>query len=79
MEDEDKSVRGVPESAASHPSDDEHFEYEDQRAVVAAMEKEMTRYYRLSQALHDAINASGDAGLIKSAEDAIKDIFPEAT
>jgi hypothetical protein len=24
--DEDKSVRGVPESAASHQSDDEHFE-----------------------------------------------------
>jgi hypothetical protein len=37
-----------------------------------------TRYYKLSQALYDAIAAGGDATLIRSADDTVKDIFPEA-
>ena len=42
---------------------------------MAALEKELARYYRLSQALYDAIVVGGDAAAIRVADHAVRDSF----
>ena len=67
-------------SVTSHISDDGNEKSDEdleQPTETTELEKEMTRYYKLSQAFYDTIVISGDQALIRAADDAVKEIFPE--
>ena len=72
------SARGMPSSPPSRLGSEDGDEGDGDVEVAAATEREMTRYYRLSQALYDLAARGGDARAARAADEAVREHFPEA-
>ena len=67
-----------PPSRLGSEDGDEGDRDAEAAAAAAATEREMTRYYRLSQALYDLAARGGDARAARAADEAVREHFPEA-
>ena len=69
---------GMPSSPPSRLGSEDGDEGDGDVEVAAATEHEMTRYYRLSQALYELASRGGDARATRAADDTVREHFPEA-
>ena len=68
----------MPSSPPSRLGSEDGDEGDGDVEVAAATEHEMTRYYRLSQALYELASRRGRARATRAADDTVREHFPEA-